>query len=179
MGNRTKINRRDFVLAGAAGLAAAAPRPAYGRAPAVQTSVRPLVIASGASNSRNADGLNCVERAFSMITSGEDVLDAVVEGVTIVEEDPDTGGVGFGGTPNADGIVQLDACCMHGPTKRAGGVGGLEGVKQAAKVAQAVLEHTDHHLLVGDGAQSFARNMGFEVHDDLNTERSRERWLEW
>ncbi len=175
-----KIKRRDFVLAGAAGLAAAAPKPAFGRAPAVQmNSARPLVIASGASNSRDAEGLNCVERAFKMIAGGEDVLDAVVEGVTIVEEDPATGGVGFGGTPNAEGVVQLDACCMHGPTKRAGGVGGLEGVKQAAKVAQAVLQHTDHHLLVGDGAQSFARNMGFAVHDDLNTERSRERWMEW
>ena len=179
MGQR--MSRRDFVLTGAgAGVAAAMPRPLLGKAPAVQTdSVRPLVIASGASQSRDAEGLNCVERAFQMIATGGDVLDAVVEGVTIVEVDPATGGVGYGGTPNADGVVQLDACCMHGPTKRAGGVGGLEGVKQAAKVAQAVLEHTDHHLLVGDGAQAFARNMGFEVLDDLNTERSRERWLEW
>ena len=176
-----RINRRDFVLTGAAaGFAAAVPKPLFGRAPAIQmNSVKPLVIASGASRSRDDQGMNCVEKAFSMITGGEDVLDAVVAGVTIVEIDPESGGVGYGGTPNADGVVQLDSCCMHGPAKRAGGVGGLEGVKTAAKVAHAMLNHTDHHLLVGDGAQTFARNMGFEVLDDLNTERSRQRWLEW
>ena len=176
-----KIDRRDFVLtSAAAGLAAAVPTPLFGRAPTIQTRrAKSLVIASGSSRSRDEDGLNCVEKAFSMITAGEDVLDAVVAGVTIVELDPESGGVGYGGTPNADGVVQLDACCMHGPTKRAGGVGGIEGVKTAAKVAHAVLNHTDHHLLVGDGAQTFARNMGFQVLDDLNTERSRQRWLEW
>ena len=68
---------------------------------------------------------------------------------------------------------------MHGPEKHAGGVAALEGVKTAASVAKAVMDHTDHHLLVGQGAQTFARNMGFEVLDDLNTDRSRERWLEW
>ena len=174
------INRRDFVLAGTAAGIATVAKPLFGRAPAVQTNaVRPLVISSGAGRSRDADGLNCVEKAFSMITAGEDVLDAVVAGVTIVDLDPESGGVGYGGTPNADGVVQLDSCCMHGPTKRAGGVGALEGVKTAAMVAKAVLEYTDHHLLVGKGAQSFARNMGFEILDDLNTERSRRRWLEW
>ena len=60
-----------------------------------------------------------------------------------------------------------------------GAVGALEGVKTAARVAQAVLNHTDHHLLVGEGAQAFARIMGFPIEEDLNTERSRERWLEW
>lgn len=178
-----KINRRDFVLTGAAvaGLAGVRPRPAFGRAPAIQTSsVRPLVIASGNGyGPKNGGPVTCVEKAFDMITSGQDVLDALIAGVNIVELDPMGGGVGYGGAPNADGVVQLDSCCMHGPEKRAGGVAALEGVKTAASVARAVLDHTDHHLLVGQGAQTFARNMGFEILDDLNTDRSRERWLEW
>ena len=121
----------------------------------------------------------CVETAYRMMTEGSDVLDALIAGVNLNELDPSDGGVGYGGSPNADGIVQLDSCCMHGPTKRAGAVGGIEGVKTPSLVAQAVMQHTDHHLLVGRGAQEFARNMGFTIHNDLNTERSRERWLEW
>ena len=177
-----RLSRREFVLTGAAGLAVAAPRPSFGHAPAVQTGerVKPLVVASGNGHGpRNGGPMTCVETAFDMMTRGDDVLDAVVEGVTIVELDPEAGGVGYGGAPNADGVVQLDACCMHGPKKQAGGVGALEGVKTAAKVARAVSQHTDHHLLVGEGAQRFARNLGFSVEDDLNTDRTRELWLEW
>ena len=178
-----KINRRDFVLTGAAvaGLPGVRPRSAFGRAPAIQTSsVKPLVIASSNGyGPKNGGPVTCVEKAFGMITSGQDVLDALIAGVNIVEFDPMAGGVGYGAAPNADGVVQLDSCCMHGPEKRAGGVAALEGVKTAALVARAVLDHTDHHLLVGQGAQTFARNMGFEILDDLNTDRSREQWLEW
>jgi N4-(beta-N-acetylglucosaminyl)-L-asparaginase len=111
--------------------------------------------------------------------AGTDVLDALIAGVNIVELDPEDTSVGYGGLPNADGIVQLDSCCMHGPTKRAGGVACLEGVKTPSLVAKAVMENTDHHLIVGKDAQIFARNMGFEIHADLNTERSRAAWLEW
>ena len=87
--------------------------------------------------------------------------------------------VGYGGLPNADGVVQLDSCCMHGPKKRAGGVAALEGVRTPSLVAQAVMDETDHHLIVGKGAQEFARSMGFKIEDDLNTERSRAAWLRW
>jgi len=177
------LTRRDFVKAGAtAGLAAAAPAPLFGRAPTllIPQSVPPVVIASGNGNRfRNGGTQTCVEKAFSMITEGSDVLEALIAGVNLNELDPEEGGVGYGGTPNADGVVQLDSCCMHGPTKRAGGVAGIEGVRAPSLVAHAVMNHTDHHLLVGKGAQDFARNMGFEIEDDLNTERSRERWLEW
>ncbi len=96
-----------------------------------------------------------------------------------MELDPTESGVGYGGLPNADGVVQLDSCCMHGPKKRAGSVAAIEGVRTPARVAHAVMEHTDHHLLVSAGAQSFARNMGFTVEDDLNTELLRKRWLDW
>jgi N4-(beta-N-acetylglucosaminyl)-L-asparaginase len=100
-------------------------------------------------------------------------------GVNIPELDPEESGVGYGGLPNADGVVQLDASVMHGPKKRAGAVACLEGVRTPSLVAKAVMEQTDHLLLVGKDAQRFARNLGFKVEDDLNTEKSRMLWLEW
>jgi N4-(beta-N-acetylglucosaminyl)-L-asparaginase len=107
------------------------------------------------------------------------VLDAILAGVGILELDPTEDSVGYGGIPNADGVVQLDASVMHGPKKRAGAVAALEGVRTPSLVAKAVMETTDHHLLVGVGAQRFARQMGFTIEDDLNTEHSRKLWLEW
>ncbi|HJO37646.1 MAG: N(4)-(beta-N-acetylglucosaminyl)-L-asparaginase [Vicinamibacterales bacterium] len=176
-----KLNRRDFVLTGAAAAGLAATRPAFGRAPALQmSSARPVVVASGNGHrSRNADNETCVEVAFRMMTAGEDVLDSLIAGVNIVELDPEDASVGYGGRPNAEGIVQLDSCCMHGPKRQAGGVGAIEGVRAPSLVAKAVMEYTDHHLLVGAGAQQFARNLGFEIEDDLNTENSRRQYLEW
>src|SRR5207237_5567829 len=100
-------------------------------------------------------------------------------GVNSLELDPEDTSVGYGGLPNADGIVQLDASVMHGPLKRAGAVACLEGVRTPSLVAKAVMEETDHHLLVGKDAQRFARGMGFKIEDDLNTEKSRKLWLEW
>ncbi|HSF15482.1 MAG TPA: N(4)-(beta-N-acetylglucosaminyl)-L-asparaginase [Vicinamibacteria bacterium] len=178
-----KLSRREFVRTGAAaaGFAASA-RATLGAAPTMITrqSVKPLVIASGNGNRfKNGGPETCVEKAFRLITEGKDVLESLIAGVNLVELDPADSGVGYGGLPNADGVVQLDSCCMHGPRKRAGGVAAIEGVRTPSLVAHAVMEHTDHHLLVGQGAQSFARNMGFEVEDDLNTEKSRKLWLEW
>ena len=176
------MKRRDFVkTAAAAGVAGAVPRTLDG-APLVYTpqSVSPVVI-SDTSGIRFTNGgpESAVERAFRGIVEGEDVLDALIAGVNIPELDPTETGIGYGGLPNANGVVQLDACCMHGPKKQAGGVAGLEGVRTPSLVARAVMEYTDHHLLVGAGAQEFARMMGFEIEDDLNTDRSRELWLEW
>ncbi|MCC7032167.1 MAG: N(4)-(beta-N-acetylglucosaminyl)-L-asparaginase [Acidobacteria bacterium] len=175
------LTRRQFVQTGtAAGVALTAPVTLFGKAPAIQTAVRPVVISSDNGNVyRNGGPKTGVQVAFEMITKGSDVLDALVAGVNLCELDPADTSVGYGGLPNADGVVQLDSCCMHGPTKRAGGVAGLEGVRTPSLVAKAVLENTDHHLLVGKGAQDFARNMGFKVEDDLNTEKSRGLWLEW
>ena len=177
-----RLNRRQFVKSAAAGLAASAPGSALGSAPAVQASrsVSPVVIASG--NGRrytNGGTETCVETAFRLMTSGTDVLDALIAGVNVVELDPEDASVGYGGRPNADGVVQLDACCMHGPKRRAGGVAALEGVRTPSSVAQKVADLTDHHLLVGAGAQRFARQMGFAIEDDLNTDRSRRMWLDW
>jgi N4-(beta-N-acetylglucosaminyl)-L-asparaginase len=182
MNGKESITRRKFVAASAAlGAVAATPSWTLG-APAVHSSGRaaPLVI-SDVSGYRYKNGgpENSVERAFRGLTEGEDVLDALIAGVNIPELDPEETGIGFGGLPNAEGVVQLDSCCMHGPKKQAGGVAALEGVRTPSLVAKAVMENTDHHLLVGKGAQAFARQLGFTVEDDLNTPRSRERWLEW
>jgi N4-(beta-N-acetylglucosaminyl)-L-asparaginase len=177
------INRRDFVKAStAAAVAAAAPAVAFGQAPAMMTpkSVKPVVVCSANGNAvKNGGPQTCIEKAFSMIVSGADVLDAVIAGVNIVELDPADASVGYGGLPNADGVVQLDSCCMHGPKKRAGGVAEIEGVKTPSLVAKAVADLTDHHLVVGEGAREFARKLGFEILPDLNTPRSREAWLKW
>jgi N4-(beta-N-acetylglucosaminyl)-L-asparaginase len=186
-----RVTRREFVktsvvaTAGlAAGLAPAAPgvsAAARPEAPAVRGSrARPVVISS-ANGHRHTNGgtRTCVETAFAAMTSGVDVLEALIAGVNIVELDPLDDSVGYGGLPNADGVVQLDACCMHGPLRRAGGVACLEGVRTPSRVAQAVMQTTDHHLLVGRDAQAFARQMGFTIEPDLNTDASRAKWLEW
>src|SRR5262245_24380368 len=176
---RRKMSRRDFVAAGSA-FGMLRSQAVVGAPQVVTRSVRPVVIASGNGNrSKDKDGLTCVAKAFRMMTSGTDVLDAVVAGVNIVEFDPDDTSVGYGGLPNSDGVVQLDASVMHGPKKIGGAVACLEGVRTPSLVAQKVMEETDHVLLVGKGAQDFARHMGFTIEDDLNTPRSRELWLEW
>jgi N4-(beta-N-acetylglucosaminyl)-L-asparaginase len=177
------LSRREFVKAGtAASVAAAVPSAVLGQGPTVlvRKATPPVVISSANGNEyRNGGPRTCVEEAWQRIARGEDVLDALVAGVSIVELDPEEMYVGYGGLPNADGVVQLDSCCMHGPLKRAGGVAALEGVRTPARVAKAVMDHTDHHLLVGAGAQAFARQMGFTIEADLNTEASRAKWLEW
>lgn len=177
------MNRRDFMTttAGAGILAAAQPLAgASGPAVIVQGPSRPVIIASNNGHRfRNGGTKTCVETAWEMMMGGTDVLDALIAGVNIVELDPLDTSVGYGGLPNSDGVVQLDASVMHGPTKRAGCVGALEGVKTPSLVAKAVMDRTDHHLLVGRDAQTFARNMGFEIFPDLNTPRSRAAWLEW
>jgi N4-(beta-N-acetylglucosaminyl)-L-asparaginase len=177
-----KLTRREFGrTATAAGVAAAAATRVFAQAPAVRSSgPRPVVVASANGNaSKDADGVTCVQKAFTMMTQGADVLDALVAGVSIVELDPNQTGVGWSGLPNADGVVQLDASCMHGPKKRAGAVAGIEGVRAPARVAQYVAEETDHHLLVGKGAQDFARAMGVKIEEGLINENARKQWLEW
>src|SRR6266436_1151250 len=175
-------SRREFVKMGAATVAAAGAGPLFAQAPTVMArkSAPPVVISSeNGSQYKNGGPRTCVEEAFLRLTRGEDVLDALIAGVNIVELDPLDDSVGYGGLPNADGVVQLDSCCMHGPKKRAGGVACLEGIRTPSLVAKAVMEMTDHHLLVGKGAQEFARGLGFKIEDDLNTEHSRKLWLEW
>ncbi len=165
--------RRDFIktTAGVGTMAAVGPSALLG-APAVRRQmVTPVSVAS-------SNGIESVARACEIIAGGGDTLDAVVSGVNLVEIDPNDTSVGYGGLPNLDGAVQLDSSVMHGPTRGAGAVAALEGIKTPSKVAMAVMQYTDHVLLVGEGAQKFALSMGFEV-EDLLTERARRRWIEW
>ena len=142
----------------------------------------PVVIASANGHQyRNGGSETCVERAFRLMTDAQapcDPLEALIEGVTIVELDPDETSVGRGSLPNADGVVQLDASCMDGPRRRAGGVAALEGIATAARVAHRVMRDTPHHLLAGQGAQDFALACGFAL-EDLLTANARGLWIEW
>jgi N4-(beta-N-acetylglucosaminyl)-L-asparaginase len=179
-GDRLSISRRHFLGAGAA---AAASVTLQGKAFAeVDTDVikarsfgsagRPVVVAS-------ANGIRGVVRAYDMITrQNADTLDAIIAGVNIEELDPEDQFVGLGGLPNEEGVVQLDASCMHGPTKRAGAVAALEGIATPSLVAKAVMDYTDHIMLVGAGAKKFALEMGFKE-QNLLTEKSRQDWLRW
>lgn len=171
------VSRRDF-LAAAGGLATAGAlgirhplRPLRPLPPTRRWAARPVVVSS-------ANSLRPIQRAYDLILQGADPLDAVVEGVKIQELDPDDMSVGFGGLPNAEGVVQLDASCMHGPSRRAGAVGALEGIKTASEVAKLVLTYTDHIFLAGDGAKRFALSYGFEE-ENLLTDKARQAWLEW
>ena len=177
-----RINRRAFVAAAGVGALSGPALFSATAAPQVLTkkNSRPIVISAANGNvSKDPDGLTCVAKAFKMLTAGADVLDAAVAGVNIVELDPEDTSVGYGGLPNAEGVVQLDASVMHGPRKQAGAVACLEGVRTPSSVALKVMEVTDHLLLVGQGAQQFARSIGFNIESDLNTEKSRKLWLEW
>ena len=130
------------------------------------------------SNNRANGGINCCNKALELLKAGKDTLDAVVAGVNIVELDPTDTSVGYGGLPNEDGVVQLDASCVHGPSRRMGAVGAIEGIKTPSKVAQLVMSETDHMMLVGAGALKFAKIWGFPE-EDLLTDKSRLAYRMW
>ncbi len=176
-----RISRRKLLTAGAAAAGASVAARAFGMPNIhVPAAAKPLIISSANGHMfKNGGSETCIERAYRLLTTGADPLDAVIEGVNLVELDPTDRSVGYGGLPNADGVVQLDSCCMHGPHHWAGGVAALEGIRTPSRVAREVARQTDHHLLVGKGAQDFARGLGFTVEPDLNTEGSRKAWLEW
>ena len=164
------VSRRTFL--GASGLAAAtAALPSTSSAILHRGASRPAAVSS-------SNGLRAVNRAMELVLGGADTLDAAIEGVKIQELDPNDNSVGYGGLPNEDGVVQLDASCMHGPTRRAGAVAALEGIKTPSEVAKLVLKYTDHLMLVGEGAKRFALSYGFKE-EDLLTPESRQMWLAW
>jgi N4-(beta-N-acetylglucosaminyl)-L-asparaginase len=124
------------------------------------------------------NGIRATEKAMEIMRQGGDPLDAVIAGVNIVEEDPNDISVGYGGLPNEEGVVELDASVMYGPTHKAGAVASLRNIKTPSKVAKLVMERTGHVLLVGEGALRFAKAHGFKE-EDLLTEKAREIWLKW
>jgi N4-(beta-N-acetylglucosaminyl)-L-asparaginase len=124
------------------------------------------------------NGYAYVEAAYAFLKGGGDTLDAGIRVVKGPEDDPNDDSVGLGGLPNEEGVVELDACCMHGPTHRAGSVGAVRNIKNVSMVSKAVFEHTGHVMLVGEGAERFAVAVGFP-RENLLTDRSRKIWLLW
>src|ERR1700678_1089216 len=182
-----KWTRRKFFLATLTGGIAAGTRRLFGAAgperkilatsddaadsAAAAQGVRPLIISS-------ANGLQHLDDGMELLKSGGDTLDAALAVVTKVEDDPNDDSVGYGGLPNEDGVVELDASVMHGPTRRAGAVGSIQKIKNPSLVAKAVMEKTNHVFIVGSGALQFAEDEGF-IPMNLLTERSRIAWLAW
>ena len=156
------LSRRS-ILAGSAALSAAS--QVQGQSP------KNIVISS-------SNGLTCCEIAMAHLNRGRDTLDAVIAGVNVNELDPEDDSVGFGGLPNEEGVVELDASVMHGPTRRAGSVASIRNIKTPSKIAKLVMEETAHIMLVGDNALRFAKAYGFNE-EDLLTEKSRLAWLVW
>jgi N4-(beta-N-acetylglucosaminyl)-L-asparaginase len=172
------ISRRDFIAStatAAASLSLTEQLHAMRLATPLPTSG---VTAGPARVISSTNGLRGVARAYELLQRGDDTLDAIIAGVNIQELDPEDDSVGLGGLPNERGVVQLDASCMHGPTRRAGSVGCLEDIATPSLVAKAIMDYTDHIMLVGDDARQFAIEMGFRT-QNLLTEKSRQNWLRW
>jgi N4-(beta-N-acetylglucosaminyl)-L-asparaginase len=161
------MNRRQWIV-GSATLAAAAAQAGGAQG---SNGKKPVVISS-------ANGMSACAKAMDVLRTGGDTLDAVIAGVNIVELDPNDTSVGYGGLPNEEGVVELDASVMHGPTKRAGSVAAIQGIKTPSKIAKLVMDHTSHVMIVGDGALRFAEAYGYKK-EDLLTEKSRTAYLVW
>lgn len=172
-----KFSRRDFIATTAAALGSAAipseleAQQKKGEDQAGKPSKRPVIICA-------TNGFNYLDRGFQVLRDGGDTLDAVMQVICGPEDDPLDDSVGLGGLPNEEGVVELDSCCMHGPTRRAGSVAGVQDIKNVSQLAKAVMEHTGHVMLVGEGAKRFGIAHGFPV-ENLLTDRSRRTWLLW
>src|SRR5205807_2163589 len=177
-------SRRKFFLSSLAGSALASANKLFGHTPSSHDALvpfanlappaqgkRPLIISS-------ANGLHGLDKGMDILKRGGDTLDAVVATVTVVEDDPNDDSVGYGGLPNEEGEVELDASVMHGPTHRAGAVAAVRRIKNVSRLAKTVMENTNHVMIVGDGARRFAVAQGFEEMN-LLTEHSRKIWLAW
>src|SRR5271155_1004544 len=183
-------SRRRFFLASAIGGLAASGRRLFGatlgsadaalrdgfaaRDSALQgvaAKARPIIISS-------ANGVAHLDDGMAILKSGGDTLDAALSVVTKVEDDPEDDSVGLGGTPNEEGVVELDASVMHGPTHGGAGVAGLRNIVHPAAVARTIMKKTRHVLLVGDNALKFAKEQGF-AETDLGTDATRKAWLAW
>ena len=174
-----KFSRRDFIASAAItsaalsveGLTPNALAQARGVAQSNGASKKPIMICS-------LNGFTYLERGFDVLRKGGDTLDAVMQVIRGPEDDPKDDSVGLGGLPNEEGVVELDSCCMHGPTRRAGAVAGVRNIKNVSLLARVVMERTGHVMLVGEGAERFAYAQGFPK-ENLLTESSRKKWLLW
>ncbi len=171
-----KFSRRDFIATTAIGSASLAldlqGQNKSDNDPVPSTKPKqPIIICA-------ANGYNYLDRGHAVLTGGGDTLDAVMQVITGPEDDPNDDSVGLGGLPNEDCVVELDACCMHGPTRMAGSVAAVREIKNVSLLSKAVMENTGHVMLVGEGAQRFGFDMGFP-RENLLTDRSRKIWLMW
>lgn len=169
-----RFSRRDFLgtaALGTIGLSLEAQEKQKEIKSTAGTPTRPIIISAG-------NGFDYIDEGYEILRKGGDTLDAAMRVVRGPEDDPNDDSVGLGGLPNEEGVVELDACCMHGPTRRAGSVGGVRNIKNVSLVAKAVMEHTGHVMLVGEGAERFAVAQGFP-RENLLTEHSRKLWLLW
>ncbi len=172
-----KFTRRDFLATTAAASASLALDLQAQEAPGYKPPVPgpkpkfPVLICA-------ANGYEYLDRGYAVLSGGGDTLDAVMKVITGPEDDPNDDSVGLGGLPNEDCVVELDACCMHGPTRMAGSVADVRNIKNVSLLAKTVMEHTGHVMLVGEGASHFGNLMGFPK-ENLLTERSRKTWQLW
>ena len=180
------VSRRDFIATAALGslaLGLDAEGMTSSAEQAAQPQARTLAgTGSGKSNPpilvSSANGWDGAEKGFQMLKEGTDTLDVAITLGRTQEDNPNDNSVGLGGLPNEEGVVELDSSCMHGPTRMAGSVGGVRNIKNVSLLAQAVMQHTGHVMLVGEGAEKFGWTMGFEK-ENLLTERSHKAWLLW
>lgn len=181
------MKRRDFlsglavtsaaVASGQAGKSADAPQSQNKdnlKVPRTSTAKNIMISAANGITSRG----NHLQAGYEKLKAGADTLEAAITTVTEVENDPEDDSVGLGGLPNEDCVVELDSCCMHGPSRRAGAVGAVHDIKNVASLARTVMEHTGHVMLVGEGASKFGLLMGFPK-ENLLTEHSRKIWQLW
>jgi N4-(beta-N-acetylglucosaminyl)-L-asparaginase len=168
------ISRRGFVQSALTGAVALSLSDSANAETSTQGSGKaklPLIVSA-------ANGFKYLDEGYSLLAGGGDTLDAVLKVVQGPENDPNDESVGLGGHPNEEGVVELDACCMHGPTRTAGSVGGVRNVKNASLLSNAVRLHSGHVMLVGEGAEKFAVAQGFP-RENLLTDKSRKEWLLW
>jgi len=162
------VSRRDFLTTA---VASSVSLGLLSQAKAQNPGKRPIIISAH-------NGFNYLDDAYAFLASGGDTLDAALKVVKGPEDDPNDTSVGLGGLPNEEGVVELDACCMHGPSRRAGSVGAVRNIKNVSLVSKAVMTNTGHVMLVGEGAERFAVAMGFP-RENLLTDHSRKIWLLW
>lgn len=177
-----KSSRREF-LANAAILSAAVAAGDAQETQTKQTNHQRAKTMEMATGKRPAiickvTGTQGIDAGYEILRRGADTLDAALHVCKVQEDDPNDDSVGYGGLPNEEGEVELDACCMHGPTRRAGAVAGVKNIKNVSLLAKAVMERTGHVMLVAQGAERFAVAQGF-TKENLLTERSRKLWHLW
>ena len=173
---RVFLSRTAVLAAGVAGCVAAQtpgshPEARVDQPVAYQPPKRPVIVT-------RETGDNSIAEAFAMLEQGADTLDAALHICQAREDDAHDHSVGLGGLPNEDGVVELDASVMHGPTRRAGSVAALPSIRHAARVAETVMRRTAHVMIVGQGAEKFAVTEGFQ-REDMLTDDARKIWLLW